>query len=128
MCYSEELTTVCSECRTTTTRKPQLLRHRCFDVLKHKRRYGACGRAADRPFTTIVRSGVCRGCRSGKPPPDPLEPYRYHDEDPLRQRKKQQQQQQQRAARTSRRGVVQKEPKKRSWLRRVLPPFCCCFG
>ncbi|KAK8042037.1 hypothetical protein PG993_006560 [Apiospora rasikravindrae] len=126
MCYSEELTTVCSECRTTPTRKPKLLRHRCFDVLKHKRRYGACGRAAERPFTTIVRSGVCRGCRSGKPPPDLLEQHRYRDdEDSPRQRKKQQRR---RAASSSRRGVVQNKPEKKSWLRQIIRPFCCCFG
>ncbi|KAK8083545.1 hypothetical protein PG996_002326 [Apiospora saccharicola] len=65
MCYSEELGTVCSECRSSPTRRPQRLQHKCFDVLKHKKRYGACGRASERPFTTIVRSGVCRSCRIG---------------------------------------------------------------
>lgn len=117
MCYSEELNTVCSECRSSPTRRPQLLQHKCFDVLKHKRRYGGCGRASERPFTTIVRSGVCKSCRIGSGgrssrASDPLlRPpyYRRRDDDDDD------------APRTA---AGRKEPDD-GWLRQAMR-LCCC--
>ncbi|KAK7923168.1 hypothetical protein PG985_007239 [Apiospora marii] len=125
MCYSEELDTVCSECRTSPTRRPQLLQHKCFDVLKHKRRYGGCGRASERPFTTIVRSGMCRSCRIGRRgessnrATDPLlrSPYyRRRDDDDDDDDEGEQ----------PPRTAAEQDKPDGGWLRQAIRLCCCC--
>lgn len=63
MCYSENRTRVCGGCPSVISRSKD--RHKCFEVLKGDKKFGACGKR-EGPFKTREKLDniLCDTCTS----------------------------------------------------------------